>query len=249
MRLFVGRVLNHLLRPLELEIRKLKPALPPRQYINVFELCVQDLMKRGKMPFLLQIGANDGIANDPVRDLIVSYRLPSLLIEPHPVAFESLKKNYEPYPFVRTRNFAIADVDGSISFFVPTDDLIRAFPRTHRLCSLDRGQLHKALSEVGIDNPTDKISEIKINAKTIPSLFEDEQLEQIDILQIDAEGYDWKIVSQFDLAALHIPLINLEFFNLSAEEQHACLKSLTLAGYQTSDFFGDLVAYKPSPSL
>lgn len=43
---------------------------------------------------IVQIGANCGIRNDPVRTLVVKYKTKTLLVEPDPIAFKELKKSY-----------------------------------------------------------------------------------------------------------------------------------------------------------
>jgi hypothetical protein len=65
------------------------------------------------------------------------------------------------------------------------------------------------------------------------------------VLQIDTEGSDWRILSQFDLAELGVKLINVEFFHLTEAEQGACIVRLRDFGYWTAPYLGDLIAYQP----
>ena len=78
----------------------------------------------------------------------------------------------------------------------------------------------------------------------MPTLLRDEDISKIDILQIDTEGHDWRILSQFDLGGLGVKLINMEFFHLSEGEKRACILRLTNLGYYTGFYLGDLVAYR-----
>jgi len=43
---------------------------------------------------IVQIGANCGIRNDPVRALVVKYKPKTILVEPDPIAFQFLKRAY-----------------------------------------------------------------------------------------------------------------------------------------------------------
>jgi FkbM family methyltransferase len=40
-------------------------------------------------------------------------------------------------------------------------------------------------------------NEIAITAKTVAELLREERITSVDVLQIDTEGHDWKILSQF----------------------------------------------------
>ena len=245
MRSAVSRLANQILRPAGIELRKVRQELPHYPMIDVFKLCAEDLRTRVPKPFVLQIGANDGVINDPVHDLIVNYDLPALLIEPHPVAFQKLSEVYSGKKHVVTLNVAIgmADDDGA-PFYVPDEELVASVPRTHRLCSFSRAQLLTALKGVGVANAEDRILTINVPTKSVSSLLREHDLGQIDILQIDVEGYDWKVLSQFNTRESGISLINLEFFALQDLEQRDCVARLSSEGYQLSHFHGDLVAYR-----
>src|SRR5262245_48292496 len=49
--------------------------------------------RRGQVTFI-QIGANDGLRNDPIREFIVRDAWTGVLVEPLPDVFDLLKKNY-----------------------------------------------------------------------------------------------------------------------------------------------------------
>ena len=44
--------------------------------------------------FFIQVGANDGLMCDPIRQFIVKHSWGGILVEPVPDYFELLKKNY-----------------------------------------------------------------------------------------------------------------------------------------------------------
>ena len=45
----------------------------------------------------------------------------------------------------------------------------------------------------GYANPENTIEEIRVPSKSVPTLLRDEKIAKIDVLEIDAEGYDWRI--------------------------------------------------------
>ncbi|OKO73844.1 hypothetical protein AC630_27720 [Bradyrhizobium sp. AS23.2] len=216
--------------------------------IDVLQLCAGDLLKRVRHPFVLQIGANDGSTNDPVRGLIVEHGLPALLIEPHPLAFQKLQQTYQGHSNVKLLNLAIGESDcDDVPFYVPDNELVHSNPRTHRLCSFSREQLLRALTGVGVSHADSRIRAIGIPTKSVNTLLRENNLERVDIIQIDVEGYDWKVLAQFDAKALRTSLINIEFFALPYHEQRQCILRLASNGYKISHFHGDLVAYQTWP--
>jgi FkbM family methyltransferase len=244
MRATINKAINGLLRPASLELRRIQPALPSYRMIDQFAMCAERVLAKIPQPFVLQIGANDGITNDPVHDLIVNNDLPSLLIEPHPVAFAALQSNYVKHPNVVVENVAIASVDGTLPFYVPDDKLAKSMPRTHRLCSFSKKQLITALIGNDVTNPESRIKVLQVPTRTVPTILDEHKIKKVDILQIDVESLDWKVLSQFDLNALGVSLINIEFFALAFEEKQACVKHLSSLGYEMGHFFGDLVAFR-----
>lgn len=226
------------------QLNKLREPLPKGDALDVFALCMKELLRKKAKPFILQIGANDGVTDDPVRRFITVENLPALLLEPNPTCFALLQENYASFSNVRMLNIAISETAGSLSLFVPKDDLIERAPRLSGLCTLDRAQLIKELNREALPNPENLVSEIKIRAKTAADLLQEEKISAIDVLQIDTEGHDWKILSQFDLSNLGISLIHMEWFHLKPEEQRDCMNHLTSLGYSTIKVLGDIVAYK-----
>jgi hypothetical protein len=62
------------------------------------------------------------------------------------------------------------------------------------------------------------------------------RLETVDVLQIDTEGYDFKILSQFLDAGIEPAVINFESFHLSKDERNGSRRMLTERGYGFLDY-------------
>ena len=60
----------------------IKHTVMPRSPFPVLDLVVDARVTAGQKPFVVQIGANDGVRADPVRQLILRHDLPGLLVEP-----------------------------------------------------------------------------------------------------------------------------------------------------------------------
>jgi FkbM family methyltransferase len=238
------QLIRKTLRAAGYQLQKLHDPEPVRLHIDVFSLCMMDLLNRSQSPFVLQIGANDGVRADPVRRFILDHALHALLVEPHPVMFEILKSNYVGFPNARFANVVISDSDGILPLYGPDQDLLASHQWLSGLCSLSKEQVLKELTREQIEQPATRISETKVPAMTAAGLLQRYSLQRVDVLQIDTEGFDWHVLSQFDLIALGVKLINLEFFHLKPDERAACLRRLTSQGYETAFVLGDLVAYR-----
>jgi hypothetical protein len=64
----------------------------------------------------------------------------------------------------------------------------------------------------------------------------------IDVLQIDTEGFDYRVFRQFDFTAYRPKVINIEVVNLSQEEHAALASDLVDQGYIFFYYEMDLMA-------
>ena len=63
------------------------------------------------------------------------------------------------------------------------------------------------------------IRTLDIPTVSLPSLLEHHEVSQIDVLHIDREGYDWKILRQLNLKKFRPKLILLEYKHLQEAER------------------------------
>ena len=59
------------------------------------QLFLENLINTSKIRSIIQIGANDGMRKDPIRQWIVNRSISAVLIEPDPDAFAELKRSYK----------------------------------------------------------------------------------------------------------------------------------------------------------
>ena len=67
---------------------------------------------------------------------------------------------------------------------------------------------------------------------TVKELLNRSQIKQIDLLQIDAEGYDWIILRQFDFNLIRPRIVLFERTQLNKKDQDAARSMMQNAGYQ-----------------
>ncbi len=191
--------------------------------------------------FFVQIGANDGVSFDPIHKHIVENKWKGVLVEPLPDLMERLKENY-------------ADMDGLFfEMSAITDDPLLSSITRIKPDAIARGELpdwaqgvssltphknviSKANGGAAIDDNLFEVIKkytITENIKTISfsDLLEKYKIEKIDLLQIDAEGYDFEIIRSIDLSICAPKIIHAEFYNLYKTEKDALLKLLAKNGY------------------
>ena len=66
---------------------------------------------------------------------------------------------------------------------------------------------------------------------TMRLLLEAHGSPMVDVLQIDAEGFDYKILRQWDFSASTPSIVNLEHARLAAEEKSLAVELLLSQGY------------------
>jgi len=176
---------------------------------------------------VVQIGANDGMAGDPICSLIKSHPTwNALLVEPVPELFQRLTQTYQGFTNVRFENLAISDQAGSSQFFMVHPSALRAIPDLppwwDQLGSFERNHILKHFGP--IIEPY--ISEITISTLPLADVLARNQITCIDLLHIDTEGFDWHILRQLDLSRFRPKVILFEYRHLSEVEHSAALAFL-----------------------
>lgn len=170
---------------------------------------------------VVQIGSNDGRIGDPLFILFqknTAWR--SLFVEPVPYIFERLKSNYPDETRFRFENAAInhgevldfywvaPEVKESISDLPFYYDQLGSFHKEHIMDALE-GKL------------TPYIRKTRIQGLKLSELLYKHKIDKIDILHIDTEGYDWKILQQLQLEKYQPQFILFEKTHLTNLEQQA----------------------------
>ena len=73
--------------------------------------------RKGRNVFFLQVGANDGLLDDPIHYFVRSYGWRGILLEPVPGIFKRLKENYRTAKGLTFLNAALSQVDGRAAFY------------------------------------------------------------------------------------------------------------------------------------
>ena len=172
------------------------------------------LFSDNKINCLIQIGANDGLRFDILNQYIKKYKIKSILVEPIKKTFDDLVENYNNYNNVIFENVAIS-VNNQISHLYKINHSKEKKYRSEHfkgIMSFDRNHLIKH----GVKK-NDIIKE-DVQSTSINNLIKKHNLDMVDLLFIDAEGYDVDIIEDFFKTSLLRPIIIFEYLHVSNQK-------------------------------
>lgn len=202
------------------------------------------LLLRKRPLTMVQVGACDGVLDDPVEPYIRAGYLRGLLVEPQPEAYQALAERYAGNPFIRTENSAVSPTPGSLPMH-------RINPsHRHLLRSWALGMASAKpdalLAELGkvMPNPHEAIETIEVEAITWDLLFQRHGMAEIDFLQLDTEGLDGVLLDSFPFDN-HLPLlIHFEWSHIREPELASLFNSLMDRGYRLHITGIDAIAFR-----
>lgn len=227
-----------------IDIRRVQKEMPHLTPVNTLALTLSDVLLKmvlrgGKTQdfTFVQIGANDGLSNDPIRRYVIMYGFQGILIEPQPDVFMRLQTNYDGIPNVRFENAAIAPKDGEIEMY--RFKKVTGFPQwADGLASFSKESLTNNFQAV-----KGEVETIIVPAISLTSLLRKHAIKHLDLLQIDAEGYDYEIIKMIDFDAIKPEIIHFEHGFLSPSKQMECFGYLQSKGYKVYNNADNTVAY------
>lgn len=230
---------------------------------NLIQVCFSSL--ENKKLNLLQIGANNGIQDDPFRESIIKYQINSYLLEPIPEYYNMLIHNYAEYNWVKCYNIAITNEDGENEMlYVPPVSYLPEWTRGLGTFDTSKNFLG-GMSGLGTEqndyqltedhSQTDFYKAIKNIAKTVTvktntlnTFLNTINLSHIDIYASDTEGFDWVVFNQLDLNKFSPKIIFMETHTLGSEQNSLINNKLIKHGYtileKNRDTVKDTIAIK-----
>ena len=202
---------------------------------------LENLCRKKQLNSLIQIGANDGKRFDELNYFIRKYKIKSVLVEPVDIYFNELKNNYSNLEYVKIENSAIS-VDNEIAYlFAVNDEYIKKYDEHVKgLSSFDI----KHLIKHGVKKK--HIEKRKITSQSLLSLIDKYNIKELDLLYVDTEGYDGKIVYEFVVKTKLKPIIIFEYIHI---ENKFFSKLINLLNEKKFKFFSineNLICYPPN---
>lgn len=192
------------------ELRK-APA-PGYNSVPVFDLALRYMMlRRGQHLTFIEVGANDGESGDPLRPYILRYPWRGVLVEPQPDIFARLTTAYASLTDrISFENIAISGSTTNLTLYRLPSTSPHFSPFATTVVSSNPAvtarQLHVSTAE---------LEEIHVPAMTLEKLVEKYSFSEIDILQLDTEGFDFEVLKTLDLRRHRPILIRFEHGHLS----------------------------------
>jgi len=230
-------VAKRALRRRGLDLVRHREPLPAR--LDVLEYVIADLRRtRGPLTFL-QVGANDGLRADPLHHLVLRHGLTGVLVEPLPDMFERLQKNYAGVPGLAFEQCAVAPEEGTLTLYriaegAPLPDWVQG------MASFQRSHLEKFGYK--FKDIRRYIEPITVPCRPLGAIIRDHGLGDLDLLQVDTEGYDCAIVLAALEAGLRPSVIEYEFAHAPLDQHTRCLRALVAAGYRLVEVGQDMIA-------
>jgi FkbM family methyltransferase len=231
---------------------------PPAHPRTLMDFALEWLATRQRFS-IVQVGAYIGnTVNDPlhaflVRELPRKPQSTVVLVEPVREYFARLEGVYSGLPGIRLENVAIADREGERDFYrLGADPAVHGHPEwLSQLGSLRPTRMTEMWDryEQGLMDQLGETADLKawwlehrviesVQCITLHQLLDRHDLAELDLLQIDAEGYDYEILRTIDFTRIRPRFVNYERVLLHHDEA-ACRALMVSAGYVLFDFDQD----------
>ena len=209
----------------------------------IFELSIEEAFRIVAKPgikFFVQIGSNDGKKNDPLHNYIVNENWEGILVEPDPVNFKKLAATYSGIPQLILENIGIAPERGELLFYRLKDVAPNEPAWYDQVGSFDQSTFQKNIS-YGRDL-NERIEILSLPVITFDDLLIKHHIEKIDLLYIDAEGFDYRILRSIDFEKYPVRLIIFEAEWMTQSELRDIAGRLRGFQYQVFRSGGDYIA-------
>ena len=202
------------------------------------KLLIDNLVKKGKIKSLIQIGANDGLRFDVLNKYIKEYKINSLLVEPVPFYFSKLKDNYSKDSFVKLEKSAISKKSGTINMYTVKKNCLDKYDEHIKgINSVNKTHLNKH------NVKSNHIEKISVKCLSPKDLLEKYQINNLDLIFIDAEGYDGDIVMNFLNYLNFQPIIIFEFIHIKHDLFINVIKKLDEKKYNYFSIDENLICF------
>ncbi|MEX0996580.1 MAG: FkbM family methyltransferase [Flavobacteriaceae bacterium] len=176
-------------------------------YFDFFDGLLHQLMKIQTNITFLQLGGNDGKRYDPIYKFVVKYHnnINGVILEPVKDYYIDLERNYKNFSNIITVNKAIHNSLKETTIFKLDKSKEHLAPEFAKgIASFDPNH-HK---KTNVDSKLIKPEIVK--CEKLSSIIKDYKIENIDVLVIDTEGYDYHIIMDIDFNLIQPKIIHFE---------------------------------------
>lgn len=219
---------------------------------NSLEAEIDQFSKSKNQIYFVQIGSNDGFQHDPLCKFIKRDNWQGLLIEPQQSAFEKLEYIYQSDD-VKPLNKAVNEEDCQRKLYKLSFTDARwatglsSFNRQQLETMIDSGHVARKCEKTGIEPPADRadyISYDMVECVSFDTLFDRHEVEQLDLVHIDTEGFDYQVLRMFPFDRFQPAFLIFEHSHLSDSDYGAAQDLLKAQGYTLRKYGADTLAKK-----
>ena len=219
----IKNVIKHIVRK-KLPYR-VRPNLPSATFESIQLVLSYCLAAKPNATFI-QVGACDGTTDDAVHGILKGNTLRSVLLEPMPENFASLQNAYAGSEHVQLMNAAVGYETGQMAMYHVRDEgRWKGSPASKQWASFDRSHLTKH----GVKDS--EIDETKVEVVTLDDVCKRNNFAELDILQIDTEGFDAEIVRMALKSSYEPTFIYFEYIHI-IKDMKSLLADLGAHGYK-----------------
>ena len=203
---------------------------------------------------VIQVGANDGMFHDPIHKYIKRNKWKGVLLEPQSYVHKNfLSKIYQKNKDVHTICAALGEKDGSQKLYKIGFTNMRwatglaSFDVEQIKEAYESGQVEKNCKRYGLQIPSsssDQISYEDVEVISSNTLLTKYKISSIDLLQIDAEGFDYQVIKMFDIPKTEPKAIVFEDMHLTDDDRKECLELFKKNNYAVRNFGSNSLAMK-----
>jgi FkbM family methyltransferase len=184
-------------------------------------------------PFVLQIGAMDGVYYDMLNPHLVAGGWRGILIEPLADMFAALQKTYAAQPDLTLLNCAVSDHEGSLTLRRINPQAVADGFLSKEALGMTTGFTDRGFP--ARDNYQELYAphmiEVQLPCYPLQNILDAQKVEKIDVVVIDAEGADWLIARQINFARYKTRFLCIEYSSLKPDEVQHCYDLMRSMGY------------------
>lgn len=204
--------------------------------------------------YVIQVGANDGITNDPIHKFIKRDGWSGLLLEPQEKVFRNkLFPLYLKNSQIKMENIAICSENKLMDFYRIAFSYERwatglsTFDLKTLQRKVDAGIIDEVAKRKGEklpENKSDYIEKVRVEGKTFDFLRKKYEIGEVDVLQVDTEGFDFEVIKLYDLTQNKPKVIVFENMHLSTATIVELGKYFEDNNYRLLKISGDSIAIR-----
>lgn len=183
--------------------------------------------------FFIQVGSCDGKTGDPIYEFVNKFGWRGILVEPVKYLFEKLLITYEDHKGLHFENIAIAGETGLKKIYrLSSMTQAGSVPWFERISSFDERHLLRQLDAIRNYLPRANIIAEDVWCRPFSYLLDKYEVQEIDLLHIDTEGYDFEIIKMVPFDRVKPRMIFYESEHLSSTDKLSCERMLAATGYK-----------------